>query len=79
MATAKVFMNNRSQAVRMPVEARFDDSVNSVTIRVVGKERILSPTENTWDSFFLSSTSVTDDFMNEGASQEQEERKSFDD
>lgn len=79
MATAKVFMNNRSQAIRMPVEARFDESVKSVTIRVVGKERILSPTENTWDSFFLSSTSVTDDFMNERASQEQEARESFDD
>ena len=28
-----------------------------------GKERIISPINNTWDSFFLSDESVTDDFM----------------
>lgn len=79
MATAKVFMNNRSQAIRMPVEARFDETVKSVNVRIVGKERILSPSENTWDSFFNCSTSVTDDFINERASQEQTPRESFDD
>ena len=79
MTTAKIFLNNRSQAVRMPAEARFEESVKAVNVRVVGKERVLSPIENTWDSFFESSNSVTGDFMNERASQEQTARESFDD
>ena len=79
MKTARIFMNNRSQVVRMPAEARFEESVKAVNVRVVGKDRVLSPIENTWDSFFDSSNSVTDDFMNERASQEQTTRESFDD
>lgn len=35
--------------------------------------------ENTWDSFFLASESVSDDFMEERADQIQQERESFDD
>ena len=54
MTTARIFMNNRSQAVRMPAEARFEESVKVVNVRVVGKDRVLSPIENTWDSFFDS-------------------------
>ncbi len=74
-----VFINNRTQAVRLPVESRFPDDIKKVTVRVVGKERILSPTDSLWDSFFLSNQSVTDDFLTERASQEQPERESFDD
>jgi len=77
MNQGKVFLNNRTQAVRMPVEARFDESVERVNVRVVGKDRILSPVENTWDSFFLSRETVSDDFMTERATQEQSERESF--
>ena len=77
MSVASVFINNRTQAVRLPVDSRFPEGIKKVNVRVVGKERILSPVENTWDSFFLSQTSVTDDFMTERASQEQADRESF--
>jgi len=77
MSQGSVFVNNRTQAVRIPADMRFPDEVKKVTIRSTGKERILSPVENTWDSFFLSGQSVTDDFMNERADQEQPERESF--
>ena len=77
MATGSVFVNNRTQAVRIPSSVRFPESVKKVTVRVVGQDRILSPVENTWDSFFLSKDHVTDDFMTERASQEQQERESF--
>jgi antitoxin VapB len=43
----------------------------------VGQDRVLSPIENGWDSFFLSEQRVTDDFMTERASQEQREREAF--
>ena len=77
MDIGTVFVNNRTQAVRLPVESRFPDGVKKVIVRTVGKDRILSPVENTWDSFFLSDESVTDDFMQERASQEQSEREPF--
>lgn len=77
MSTGSVFANNRTQSVRLPADTRFPDDVKQVNVRVVGKDRILSPVENTWDSFFLASEGVTDDFMNERASQEQQERESF--
>jgi antitoxin VapB len=77
MATGSIFVNNRTQAVRLPVETRFPEGVKKVIVRVFGKDRILSPVENTWDSFFLSEEKVTNDFMTERASQKQQDREAF--
>ncbi len=77
METGTVFKNNSTQAVRLPVDARFPDNVKKVSVRIVGQDRILTPITNTWDSFFLQGTPVTDDFMTERATQEQQERESF--
>ena len=77
MATSSVFNNNRTQAVRLPVEMRFPDSVKKVEVRVAGQERIIAPAESSWDSFFLGGRTVTDDFMAERASQSQAERESL--
>ncbi|MFH8135029.1 type II toxin-antitoxin system VapB family antitoxin [Pantoea osteomyelitidis] len=77
MSKGTVFTSNRTQNVRIPADVRFPDNVKSVTVRAIGKERILSPVENAWDSFFLSEQTVSDDFMNERASQEQPDRESF--
>lgn len=77
MATGSVFINNRTQAVRLPAETRFPDNVKKVVVRVVGGDRILSPIDSAWDSFFQSDEGVTDDFMTERAPQEQSEREAF--
>jgi antitoxin VapB len=77
MALGSVFENNRTQAVRLPVETRFPAGVKKVIVRVVGLDRIISPINNAWDSFFLSKESVSDDFMTERASQDQSERESL--
>lgn len=77
MALGSVFENNRTQAVRLPVETRFPEGVKKVIVRVVGLDRIISPVNNTWDSFFLSKERVSDDFMTERASQDQSERESL--
>ena len=77
MIIGSVFENNRTQAVRLPVETRFPENVKKVVIRTVGKDRILSPVDNVWDSFFLSGNSVTDDFLQERSSQKQKEREPF--
>ena len=77
MLQGSIFINNKTQAVRLPVEARFDESVKRVYIRTVGKERILTPVENTWDSFFLSDENVSGDFMSERAEQTESVREEF--
>ena len=77
MLKGSIFVNNKTQAVRLPIDARFDDSVKRVVIRKVGKERILSPIENTWDSFFLSDDKVSDDFLAERAEQTKSIREAF--
>ncbi|WP_422381540.1 type II toxin-antitoxin system VapB family antitoxin [Marinicellulosiphila megalodicopiae] len=53
MAKGSIFTNNRTQAVRLPAQMRFDDDIKQVSVRRVGKDRILCPLENTWDSFFM--------------------------
>ena len=73
MTTSTVFINNRSQAVRLPVDARLPESVKKVSIRVKGNERIISPVGQTWDSFFLGPQKVTFDFMEERDAEEQQE------
>ncbi len=77
MAKGSIFTNNRTQAVRLPAETRFPDDVKHVNVRVVGKDRILSPVENTWDSFFQSQDTVSDDFMVERADQTQSDREAL--
>ncbi len=77
MPIGSVFINNRTQSVRLPADTRFPDEVKKVVVRVVGKDRILSPVDATWDSFFLSDETVSDDFMNERASQHQPDRETF--
>jgi len=77
MFIGSVFVNNRTQAVRLPADTRFPDTIKKVSVRVVGQDRILSPVDKSWDSFFLSSDTVSDDFMVERASQQQPDREAF--
>jgi antitoxin VapB len=77
IAITTVFTNNRTQAVRLPAEARLPDKVKKVIVRVRGRERIITPLENTWDNFFLSGPSVSDDFMNERGEQKPAEREAL--
>ena len=50
VGVAKLFMNGRSQAVRLPAECRFD--ADEVTIQKLGDTVIISPMTNHWDEFF---------------------------
>ncbi len=75
MLTGSIFLNNRTQAVRLLAKARFPDDVKQVAVRVVGNDRILTPIEHTWDSFFLSDERVSDDFMIDRTFQIQSDRE----
>ena len=75
IAITTVFTNKRSQSVRLPAEARLPDEVKKVIVRIRGRERIITPLENTWDNFFLSGPSVSNDFMNERGEQKPVKRE----
>jgi len=65
--TAKVFTTGRSQAVRLPMEYRFD--CNEVYIRrdPTTGDVVLSRRPDSWDAFFAldETTQVPADFMSE--------------
>ena len=65
MTISTVFINNRTQAVRLPSELRLPESVKRVQVRAVGNERIISPVNSTWDSFFLNGPQSSEDFLPE--------------
>ena len=78
---ARVFMNGRSQAVRLPKEFRFDS--DRVVIRREGRNVVLSPMFEDWDDYFRNAAHLPDDF--EAATPEMrkgelplEEREPFD-
>src|SRR5688572_220772 len=59
--TAKVFMTNRSQAVRLPKEFQFD--TDEVFIRKEGEEVILSPRPTDWGPYLDTGPVASDAFM----------------
>lgn len=75
MVISMVFINNRTQAVRLPAEVRLPEGVKRVSVRAIGNERIIAPIEKTWDSFFMNGPKVSDDFMTERTSQQQKNRE----
>lgn len=77
MSITTVFTNNRTQAVRLPANARLPEGVRKVRVRARGPDRIISPVDRSWDSFFLDGPMPTDDFMVERADQQQAGREAF--
>jgi antitoxin VapB len=65
--TAKLFMNGRSQAVRLPIKFRFD--CDEVYIRKDPEtgDIIISRKPGSWDDFFklMKTIDIPDDFMDE--------------
>ena len=60
--TAKVFMTNRSQAVRLPKEYQFP--TDEVFIRKEGEDVILSPRPRDWAPYLESAPAASSSFMN---------------
>ena len=77
METAKLFQNGKSQAVRLPKEFRF--AGDKVYIKKMGNAVVLLPYDKPWESFFAALEMFSDDFMQEGRLQpEQQERPELD-
>lgn len=69
---AKIFMNGRSQAVRLPKEYRFD--TEEVYIRKQGQNVIISAKKPTWDEFFDSRSAFDDDYLKDRLDAQPQER-----
>lgn len=61
MDTAKLFINGRSQAVRLPKEFRFEGT--EVLVTRLGSAVVLLPKDHGWDVLFEALDGFTDDFM----------------
>jgi antitoxin VapB len=66
--TAKLFLNGRSQAVRLPADLRFDGSEVFIRQDVASGAVILSRRPESWDQFFklraeTAETGGTEEFM----------------
>jgi len=61
MKKAKIFINGKSQAVRLPKEFRFEGS--EVFIERAGNIVKLIPVNNTWDGLINILNHFSDDFM----------------
>jgi antitoxin VapB len=60
---AKIFMNNRSQAVRLPKEFQFQ--TQEVFIRREGSEVVLSPRPFDWTSYVAEGPVASATFMDD--------------
>ena len=61
MNTAKLFKNGKSQAVRLPKQFKFQG--NEVYIKRIGRNVILIPKDDPWESLISSLDNFSDDFM----------------
>jgi antitoxin VapB len=59
--TAKIFLTNRSQAVRLPKEFQF--RTREVFIRKEGEEVILSPRPADWSDYLANAPVASPGFM----------------
>ena len=75
MQTAKIFINGRSQAVRLPKKFRLPG--DDVFIRKIGNILILIPKDAPWSSLENSLNNFTEDFMENRNQPDQNSREKF--
>jgi antitoxin VapB len=72
----RIFKSNRSQAVRLPKEVAFPESVKDVEITAVGNKRTIQPVGQSWGEWF-DAPGVSSDFMVERKQPEDQRRESI--
>jgi antitoxin VapB len=74
MARSTVFTTNRSQAVRLPKPVALPAGVRQVEITKMGRSRLISPADQSWDLFF-DGPQPEGEFMSERQQPPAEERE----
>jgi antitoxin VapB len=72
----RIFRSNRSQAVRLPKEVAFSESVKDVEITAIGNKRLIEPVGQSWDDWFAA-PGVSSDFMIERKQPEDRRREAM--
>ena len=62
MVTSKLFLNNTTQAVRLPKEVAFSPEVTEVEILVQGDARVIVPKGKSWQWWAANAPKLPDDF-----------------
>jgi len=80
MIQTKIFKSNQSQAVRLSKAVAFPEGIKEVevVVVVVGNSRVITPANQSWDSWFDSPV-ASKDFMADREQPALQERESFDD
>jgi antitoxin VapB len=73
MQTARLFLNGRSQAVRLPKEYQFNGE--NVYIKKIGEAVLLVPVDKEWKVFMRGLNNFSDDFMSEGRFQGTDQKR----
>ena len=73
MQMAKLFLNGRSQAVRLPKDYQF--SGENVYIKRIGEAVMLFPVDKEWEIFLHGLDNFSEDFMSEGRSQGTDQKR----
>ena len=78
LATAKIFQNGQSQAVRLPKEFRFEN-LKEVFIKKIGGMVVLMPKSDktVWDTMYDNLNEFSDDFMQSREEPKQEREDLF--
>jgi antitoxin VapB len=71
--TAKLFMNGRSQAVRLPKGFRFEGE--EVFVKKMGNAVVLLPRRGSWETLYESLSAFSEDFMEERRQPSQEQER----
>ena len=74
MLTAKIFVNGRSQAVRLPKECQFEG--DEVCVQKLGDAVIMVPRTRVWDLFNEGLGEFSADFMADGRDPSPQSRRS---
>jgi len=76
MSIAKLFLNGRSQAVRLPKEFRMPGK--AVNISHDGNKVILEPIEDSWDQWFDAIQSAPEHLISEDREQPEIQERDWD-
>ena len=76
MARSSVFMNNKTQSVRLPKSVALPDGVKKVDIVKLGRARLITPEGESWDAWF-DHEGASDDFMPDREQPADQDRESL--
>ena len=76
MIRTKVFLSNKTQAVRLPKAVALPEGVEEVEIVAIGKSRIITPVGLSWDAWFAGE-GVGGDFITKRDQPSEQERESL--